>query len=245
MPNWRDPSDYAFIEKSRSDLIAWQFLRRNRDYQYDYYWFITLWNKLEAQYGAPPNRNFDAWKNDPRAYRSEHEIYISPEQRTSNQTEACISHDDNLLIECWMGTKWGFYKFPVDPKIDNPVIGKDLTWRTIPVSVELITGDSISEISQDNLKNKIAVLFDLGKDLKQQINSAKLQLIVAQKNNSNLSLIKNNWILYLRLVDAIDENVNEHDIQNILNIKPQLFTNIKVQAINYVQNQYLDIINLI
>jgi hypothetical protein len=33
---WRDPNAYAFVKDASADMIAWEFLRRNRDYQRDY-----------------------------------------------------------------------------------------------------------------------------------------------------------------------------------------------------------------
>ena len=33
---WRDPSAYAFVKGATADVIAWEFLRRNPDYQRDF-----------------------------------------------------------------------------------------------------------------------------------------------------------------------------------------------------------------
>jgi len=59
---------YALCATLTRDQWAWEFLRRNPEYQSDYRTFITLWRALEADYGAPPHRNFSQWKLDPRAY---------------------------------------------------------------------------------------------------------------------------------------------------------------------------------
>src|SRR3569833_2215037 len=59
---------YAYCTVLTRDQWAWEFLRRNPDYRADYRRFITLWHALEADYGAPPNRDFSRWKQDPRAY---------------------------------------------------------------------------------------------------------------------------------------------------------------------------------
>ncbi len=241
MPNWQNATDYAFIEKYRPELIAWEFLRRNPEYQQDYHWFITLWKELEIQYGAPPHRDFDGWKKDSRAYRSERDIY----QLNENTSEVCVSPDDKLLIECWMGTKWGFYKFPVDPNKDKPVIDEDLSWRTTPVSIKLINEDSITDISTSDLDNKTAIIFDLQKDLKQQLQNAKQQLIIAQKNNLKFSQNKQIWILYLRLIDAIHENVTENVIRKQFKITEQEFMHLKHKSFSYMFEQYLDIINFL
>lgn len=33
---WRDPQAYAFVEAAAADVIAWEFLRRNSQYQQDF-----------------------------------------------------------------------------------------------------------------------------------------------------------------------------------------------------------------
>ena len=45
---------YAPCAGLTRDQWAWEFLRRNPDYQRDYRAFIAIWRALEADYGAPP-----------------------------------------------------------------------------------------------------------------------------------------------------------------------------------------------
>jgi len=33
---WRDPQAYAFVRDAAADVIAWEFLRRNPQYQQDF-----------------------------------------------------------------------------------------------------------------------------------------------------------------------------------------------------------------
>ena len=33
---WRDPQAYAFVKCAAADVIAWEFLRRNSQYQQDF-----------------------------------------------------------------------------------------------------------------------------------------------------------------------------------------------------------------
>ena len=62
MHDWTDPSTYAFAR------WAWEFLRRNPAYQREYAAFRETWDALEAAYGRPPRRDFNAWKADSRAW---------------------------------------------------------------------------------------------------------------------------------------------------------------------------------
>ncbi len=237
--NWQESDDYLPLEKLSSDLIAWQFLRRNPEYQRDYQYFITVWHELEAKYDAPPNRNFNAWKQDPRAYRSEREIdYLN-----ESTSEVCASSDDKLLIECWMGTKWGFYKFPLDPIENNPVIGQDLSWRTIPENIKLLDGNAITALSNNYFENKTTIVFDLNKDLKQQIHSAKQQLIIAQRKITQSNINNKKWILSLRLIDARQSKINDNDIQTTLGLDKINYDNLKRQANDLLNGGYREIIS--
>ena len=111
-PDWRHPNDYSYTAALSAERWAWEFLRRNPEYRHDWQAFITRWCSLEADYGKAPNRDFSRWKNDPRAYVSEQDTdLICPDELGA----ACIIEDNKILIECWMGAKWGFYKFPLDP----------------------------------------------------------------------------------------------------------------------------------
>lgn len=106
-----DADPYAYCDTLTRDQWAWEFLRRNPDYRRDYLAFITIWRALEAAYGAPPNRDFSRWKRDPRAYGP---LPGNAELATPSG-EQCTVDDERVLLECWMGAKWGFYKFPLDP----------------------------------------------------------------------------------------------------------------------------------
>jgi hypothetical protein len=104
---------YAHCATLTRDQWAWEFLRRNPDYQRDYRAFIAIWRALEADYGAPPNRDFSKWKRDPRAYGP----LPGDAELAAPGGELCTVDDDRVLLECWMGAKWGFHKFPLDPRL--------------------------------------------------------------------------------------------------------------------------------
>ena len=119
---------YAHCNTLPRDQWAWEFLRRNPDYRADYQRFIAIWRTLEAEYGAPPKRDFQRWKQDPRAYGP----LPGDAELAAPSGELCVV-DDRVLLECWMGAKWGFYKFPLDPERIAP--GPDeLSWRPPPAT---------------------------------------------------------------------------------------------------------------
>jgi len=149
---------------------AWEFLRRNPEYQADYQEFIATWRALEAQYGAPPNRDFFHWQQDSRASR--------PSWDPSRSTGATCTTDDEdqQLIECWMGVKWGFYQFPKDPARPAWDLDAPINWRP-PPAFELHDLDSGSE---DISPTRHTLNFDLSLPLPAQLDAARRWLVSEQ-----------------------------------------------------------------
>lgn len=142
------------------DQWAWEFLRRNPGYRADYARFITIWRALEADYGAPPNRDFAKWKRDPRAY-GPLPGEGAPVQATG---ELCTVDDERVLLECWMGAKWGFYKFPLDPACETPAPDQ-LSWRPPPAEPRI------------DAAARVDIAFDLSLPLPPQLEAAKFRLV--------------------------------------------------------------------
>ena len=210
--DWRLEADYAYCQQLDLSGWAWQFLRRNPAYQTDYTEFISLWQQLERAYGTPPNRDFFKWKQDPRAWRSEAEI-------AACGSEICPGENDQVLIECWLGAKWGFRKFPIDPAILLP---DALSWREFPIQVETIDGDLFSR-SPD----KLALNFDLSLPLPAQLEAAKHCLIAASNRRvrsgelapRNLREGGTIWLVQLRILDALAAGVAFPQIAQTLGLR--------------------------
>ena len=185
---------YAYCATLSRDQWAWEFLRRSPDYRRDYQAFITIWRALEAEYGTPPNRDFARWKQDPRAYGP-----LPGEAELASSTgELCIAEDDRVLLECWMGAKWGFYKFPLDPKRAAPS-PDELSWRPPPQS------DSAVEAPYP-----LDIRFDLSLPLLAQLEAAKFRLVsraaeLRRQGHAAPKTIANQrarWTTMLRLLDS-------------------------------------------
>lgn len=185
---------YAYCAVLTRDQWAWEFLRRNPDYQSDYHRFITLWHALEADYGAPPNRDFSKWKLDPRAYGP----LPGDVERDVPSGELCMGEDDRVLLECWMGAKWGFYKFPLDP--DRSAPGPDeLSWRPTPQADAPVDAPW-----------RLDIAFDLSLPLLPQLEAAKFRLVsrAAELRRQGLAAPKTvanqraRWTAMLRLLDG-------------------------------------------
>ena len=182
---------YSYCASLTRDQWAWEFLRRNPDYQLDYRAFIAIWRALEADYGAPPNRDFSKWKRDPRAYGP-----LPGDAELSG--ELCTVDDDRVLLECWMGAKWGFHKFPLDPARTAPA-PDELSWRPPP--------QPDTPVEQPY---RVDLTFDLSLPLPPQLDAAKFRLVsrAAELRRQGLAAPKTvanqreRWIAMLRLLDG-------------------------------------------
>ena len=141
MNNWLAAETYAYTGTLSASQWAWEFLRRNPEYCDDYAWFIRNWNILEQAYGKPPHRDFPAWKADPRASRIN-------------------ALGESLLIECWMGEKWGFYKFPLDPARPAPIPATELLWRE-PSQEAVLLSDRIIMMTNGSLNLFLHLLLQI------------------------------------------------------------------------------------
>lgn len=196
--NWRNAADYRFGERLGAAEWAWQFLRRAPEYRRDYAEFIVTWRALEADYGTPPHRDFPRWRLDPRAWRSEAELVACG-------GEMCPTDDGRLLIECWLGAKWGFRKFPIDPDLPWPEPGVELDWREPAREVPEWTGE-VAELAPE----RVALVFDLSLPVQEQLRAARIPLLARQRTLARAGRVPpyrvsqawRQWTDWLRLLDS-------------------------------------------
>ncbi len=211
--NWRQADDYAFEPPLAREEWAWQFLRRNTEYRADYAWFIATWRALEADYGAPPRRDFFRWRQDVRAWRAASEI-------AGCGAETCPGENDLVLIECWMGAKWGLAKFPIDPGVDRPKPGLELDWRTQSTQIaEALPGEELSHAPE-----KIALVFDLSLPLAPQLDQARIRLLARRRAMEQTGRLPARtvrtagvvWTRWLRLLDGAADGASLDELARAL-----------------------------
>ncbi|UCE90361.1 MAG: hypothetical protein JSW10_05990 [Pseudomonadota bacterium] len=217
-PYWRNVEAYDFAQILNAAQWAWEFLRRNRDYRTDWQWFDTTWRALEHDYGAPPSRDFFNWKRDPRAWRNPLEI-----ESGQCVEEACApSQDEQLLIECWMGERWGFHKFPPDPHLSSLQLESSPAWRPHERGSRLLR-----EKNEEYFKpgsGKIALGIDLALPLAEQLDEAKRLVVVMQRRlqkegalrPASVSSWRRTWIACLRLLDGEQQQASHAELSRSL-----------------------------
>jgi hypothetical protein len=214
--DWRDAKRYVFEPSLTKEEWAWQFLRRNGEYRSDYAWFIGTWRALESDYGAPPHRDFYRWRQDPRAWRRESEI-------AGCDVERCPGEGGQVLIECWMGAKWGLRKFPVDPATERPVLGEELAWRERPVHVE----EAVSSEDLSSGETRMALAFDLALPLAVQIQDARMRLAARRHALEKAGRLPPRrvrsaagiWLAWLRVLDGLADGAGEPELAAVLGLR--------------------------
>jgi len=223
-------SAYHYTAGHDRSLWAWQFLRRNREYQQDWAQFWATWQALEADYGSAPNRDFSRWKNDSRAYASEGICDGLQEEAGFG----CAGEEGKLLIECWLGAKWGFYKFPLNPGYESPKVGAELLWREVELQAVSLSAESCESYLDSDCK--MAFGFDLSLSLKEQLELVKMAL-QQQKRQQREALRRQtvqglapHWLLMLRLLDGLDAGSGEAELSRVLELDLSLLRHLQQQA---------------
>jgi hypothetical protein len=112
-----------------------------------------------------------------------------------------------VLLECWMGAKWGFHKFPLDPARSAPA-PDELSWRPPPQPETPV-----------DAPYRLDLAFDLSLPLPPQLEAAKFRLVsraaelrrlghAAPKTVANQ---RARWTRMLRLLDT-GETCNEEEM---------------------------------
>lgn len=229
--DWRDPADYDFLQGWSSAQWAWEFLRRNPRYRAEWKDFDQTWQDLEQAYGRPPNRDFCAWKLDPRAWVPAAEC----------EEGDCRIDGDKVLIECAMGARWGFHKFPPSPQDDDPVGEGRLSWRELHAEARLLEGDEAP--SPDPAHARID--FDLSLPLPDQLAWAKRRLQMLQRERVRSGLARSPAVsgrrqeltLLLRLLDGLDAGADRVELQQRLYADAPLALEEKIDAAVAMRDQ--------
>ena len=210
--------DYAYTENLIKEQWAWEFLRRNPEYQCDYNMFINRWNTLEADYGHYSNlrdKEIVRWQSDLRSLANEWSremtlLDVFPDGEENNASQ------ETVQIEDWMGVKWGYSSFPLDPKIQEPNIPTQLNWREQKIDLDDIRFDAqtTDPIAQVN--------FDLRYSLTDQLDAAHKDLMRLTSQLQRLGKVKlvssdhhPEWLQQLRLLDDTELFAKKSEVQQL------------------------------
>lgn len=197
-------TDYTYTEGHNKEQWAWEFLRRNPEYQRDYKIFIHRWHGLEGYYGKYEqlsNSDLTRWQNDLRSLANEWQdemtlLEVFPDADENNASQEIVQ------IEDWMKAKWGLSSFPLDPEIQSPSLPEDLDWQEQTIDLDDIRFDAqtTDPIAQVN--------FDLRYSLQDQLDAVHKDLISLTVQLQRLGKVKlvasdhySEWLQQLKRLD--------------------------------------------
>lgn len=208
MPNWKKEEDYAFIETLDAHGWAWEFLRRNKDYQAAFLECIELVKVNEQLHGPYPKPIFHE-KEYP------HKLFYSPARhenesaRNWSQRNASIKgvNPEVLHPKAYYARKWGL--IGLENPINDAACPKFIPVRQLP---SVLDSHGLSRLLQEheNIENHIRLVsIDLTLPLSAQMKAVKNNLQELQEEFLNKKKPKGlpplepkNWLLYLRAWDA-------------------------------------------
>jgi len=179
-PDWQRAEAYIFADALGLRYSAWEFLRRNSDYQKDWEEALRLFQRAGpevAQHGFPRVRTLDP--------SSEHFIIIG-----------------SLAAADELRKRWGIQGF-VNPEHNRP---RQLIFQHPNEIVAIKANAGNDPITIKLAENEVLVKFKMDMALESQMASAKM-LLSGMQEDSHIRVRKQrrhkaSWRLYLRILDA-------------------------------------------
>lgn len=194
-------TDYNYTKKHDKEQWAWEFLRRNPEYQSDYKSFIHRWNTLENVYGKDADRDVEAWQSDLRSLANDWDSKMTLLEEHPG-AGGDNSFQEPVQIEQWMKLKWGLDCFPIDPENDSLDAFAEIQWSEQKIDLDDIRFDAqtTDPIAQIN--------FDLRYSLQDQLDAAHKDLISLTSQLQRLGKVKlvasdhyQEWLSQIILLD--------------------------------------------
>ncbi len=146
LPDWRDEEAYAYLDDASPAQWAWEFVRRNPNYQTDY-------------------ANYAAAVAEPRALPEESFSQYIGRAKTEDRWKIPPPKEADEL-----STRYHIEPRPYDPALkDPPIQFTQAPPHEQPPWVDLGYGDPAVE----HMRGRVAMIFDLNWPLKQQLQDAK------------------------------------------------------------------------
>lgn len=252
MPDWKKKSDYPFSEKTSPEEWAWEFLKRNPDYQNDHADMLATYENLEKDHGPRKKWNKKTIKDDPRAC-----IYDPPKMKgeSDNQwIERCLNKNifpHRYYILRGLGIKWGLEE-SYDPKREySKTIKFTPSFNSkYPQKINALKINNLNDLIEDNseddlrvIEGKVLLAFDLATSIKDQITKASKELNALKKKLKKKlpshKLRPDIWTNYLRIYDAVNSKIKYSDIAKELYTQEyKSYGNKRKNAIDKVREQF-------
>lgn len=202
--NWKEPKDYEFSKTLNSKKWAWEFLRRNPAYIEEWEKELPLELERRKKLLSDPETKDAPYLEGYKKNTPESSHFIIPGRSLDKYFK-----------------KWGMLNL-VNPAQDNPFPNPFNQFMSFQYGN--VQGGNMGNIKKIFLGNYISIVYDITHPLKPQIANAQKILLEIQKDKvkEGKTLInrpkkhKDNWIEYLRILDANAENVSNEEIARVM-----------------------------
>ena len=209
LPNWRNVSEYPDARTTSRSSFAWEFLRRNPNYQHDWKWFHSL-QLPDPDYGV-------AYDDD-----SMHLCWCNPPARKGETFGEYRRRVDRYELAPWMSAlarKYGLWHL-YDPSDSS--VGDVFYTRVLPAYLVNIGEGEYAAMRAENTGEAIAK-FNLSWPIDFQIQLIKGLLTAAQSQLAKMGRLEVHkprthvtlFPAYLRLLDADLEQPVESNIREV------------------------------
>lgn len=184
--DWKSEADYEYLEVLEPAGWAFEFLRRNPEYQADYETITAIEAALTKQYG-PCEDNREAWRQDGKSW-----ICVPPIKDGQSlkqwQVTASLSssHPSRTWYLDWYKARWGLtnqFPDPSCPAVPAPKFNALDEFPLFPKYAEVgefFLGD---DCDGNQMRGTAVVVFDLWRPIKEQIKIAGVQLVTRAKEH--------------------------------------------------------------
>lgn len=223
--NWKNASEYPTWNAVSLKRLAWEFLRRNPDFQSDWAEYLAACRRLVPDFDPHVVLDWDA-----EFY--EHDDYFRCEPpRLEGESEtawiARVGRGSKMPLHSWYAKRWGLehnFPDPFHPYEKSEMGLLDIRFITSASRVE-IAGHLHECLDRDkqpliSRAPKQALIIDYSIPIEQQLNAAKKYLLAHQRlliregivNEFPKKIPRKELVIYLRLLDANASEVAAKDI---------------------------------
>lgn len=199
--DWKDEEEYKYMDNHTPELWAWEFLRRNPDYQKDWLRELSRWKKSLSEK--------DPWRDliTPSCRPNENE---PPQKLPFDRARAKYN-----LLEPEI----------IDPSIDNYKQAKDSDLPLFHKGGLLFYDNEFSILQVSGIdKSEAVFVFDLAAPIKEQLNRAEKDLLDIQKEflkGKKIKAPRNEGKCvfrkkYIRILDAYARDIKPMEIAKII-----------------------------
>jgi hypothetical protein len=116
MPDWKNKEDYAYTSSLKPEGWAFEFLRRNKEYQTDYKRLEKAHQTLTKKYGPQSKETKSKWYADPLFWHYEPDLF--PGEKYNEWVDRAVHQGvepQRTKLHEHVSNKWGLRSFPPNP----------------------------------------------------------------------------------------------------------------------------------